>query len=292
MREMKLRAGGPGEIHVAHLHHGLRGEEADADQHWVAELCEGMRVRFWTERVEIPASDTREGWEAAAREARYKFLTQSAEQIGARFVATAHTADDQIETVLHRILRGTGIDGLTGIPFTRQLSASVTLIRPMLGVTRTEVVTCLEALQQDYCNDSSNQSLEFTRNWIRNELLPSIRERVNPDVDRALLRLAQQAAEQRAEISPQVERRFAECVGFPEHRISIATVSLTNESPFVIRELCRRVWKQAGWPLRDMGFAQWQQLADLIVGNESRVISFPGAIRAEARNGRVFFTRS
>lgn len=290
--EIKLRAGGVGAIHVAHLHHGLRGEEADADAAWVAALCQELGLRCWTDRVEIPSSATREGWEAAAREARYAFLTRTAEQIGARFVVTAHTADDQVETILHRILRGTGIDGLSGIPFTRLLSPSVTLIRPMLGITRAQVIAGLGIWEQDYRTDSSNRSLRFTRNWIRSELLPLIRERVNPDVDQALLRLSQQAAEQRAEIAPRVARLLAKSVEFAEHQVLIATKPLLKEPPSVLRELCRRVWKQADWPLRDMGFAEWQQLAELVVGDEPRVITLPGAIRAEARDGRVFLTQS
>ena len=281
---LKRHHSGSGQLHVAHLNHGARGAESDTEQNWVAELCRRLGVPFWTSRVEIKESKTREGWEAAAREARYSFLTKTAEQIGARFVATAHTVDDQVETILHRILRGTGIDGLTGIPFTRALAPSVTLVRPMLEVTRADVIASLNELQQGYCKDSSNQSLDFTRNWIRHELLPSIRAHVNPDVNRALLRLAQQAAEQRAEIAPRVDRLFAECVAVTEDRITINTLALGTEKQSVLRELCRHAWKQANWPLRDMGFEQWQQLGELMGASDSPAVTFPGAIRAELRN--------
>jgi tRNA(Ile)-lysidine synthase len=194
---LKESAGGRGRLHVAHLNHGLRGAEGDRDEAWVAALCERFHVRLETGKADVAAlaSDQGDGFEAAARAARYDFLLRVAEKLGARFVATAHTADDQAETVLHRILRGTGLAGLRGIPDTRRLSTSVVLVRPARKISRREVIEYLAALGQDYRTDSSNAETHWTRNRLRNELLPMLRERFNASVDEALINLAAQASE-------------------------------------------------------------------------------------------------
>src|SRR5262249_19663731 len=141
------------------------------------------------------ALDLRDGLEAAARDARYHFLRSTAERLGARYVATGHTADDQVETILHHILRGSGLAGLAGVPRLRSPSAAVTLIRPLLTIERTEVEDYLRQLGQDYRCDASNLSTEHTRNRIRHELLPLLADRFNPHVRDALRRLGTLAGE-------------------------------------------------------------------------------------------------
>ena len=131
---------------VAHFHHGLRGADADADEQFVAALADRLKLGFRAGRV--PASQLAagsDGLEAAARRARYAFLTTAAEQVGARYLAVAHTADDQAETILHRILRGTGPAGLAGMPRVRMLSPAVSLVRPLLTIRRLELRDYLEA---------------------------------------------------------------------------------------------------------------------------------------------------
>src|SRR6476646_5281935 len=125
---LKDTCGGRGAVHVAHLNHALRGDAAAADQAWLDKLCRRLGVSLVVGRSDVRsrAAEQGDGLEAAAREARYEFLSSTAEQLGARFVATAHTADDQAETVLQRIVRGTGLAGLAGIPSSRRLSSSAT----------------------------------------------------------------------------------------------------------------------------------------------------------------------
>lgn len=299
MLELKREHGGSGRLQVAHLNHGLRGREADNDQRWVGDLCRRFDVPFSTDRVAIADEDSREGWEAAARAARYEFLTRTAQQIGARFVATAHTADDQVETVLHRMLRGTGIDGLTGIPELRPLAPSVTLVRPMLTLRRIEVLNYLNALGQGFRTDTSNSNSRFTRNWIRNELLPAIRGRLNPDVEGALLRLSQQASELQEYIAPLVDGLFAQHAASALHGINAGSGEIRISRPhpmevplLVLRELCKRAWQQAGWPLRDMGYDQWHQLAEMLCSGAGAPIMLPGGARAELMDGFLVLRRA
>src|SRR5262245_51646105 len=134
---LKQRAGGPGRLFVAHLHHGLQAA-ADEDQAWLEKLCRrwGIPIELGRADVATSAAEYGDGLEAAARDARYEFLRATAEALGARWVAAGHTADDQVETVFHRIVRGTGFAGLAGMPRARALAPSVTLVRPLLDVRR------------------------------------------------------------------------------------------------------------------------------------------------------------
>ena len=132
-----------------------------------------------------------------------------------RYIATAHTADDQVETILFNFLRGTGLAGLAGIPRLRQLTAGAVLVRPLLNATRGDVLAYLNLLGQTYREDATNQSLDFTRNLIRHQLLPLLEEQFNPQVKAALRRLgsiAQEADEllemQAGQLLDQIVRRI------------------------------------------------------------------------------------
>ena len=141
MADLKQRVGGAGWLVVGHFNHQLR-PEADGDAEFVADLAGQLGLRFEQGRGEVrELSKLRgDGVEAAAREARYEFLLRAAEKCGARYVVTGHTADDQAETVLFNFLRGTGLAGLAGIQRVRPLNSAVSLMRPMLGVRRTDVI--------------------------------------------------------------------------------------------------------------------------------------------------------
>src|SRR5207237_1638397 len=120
---------------------------------------------------------------------RYRWLAETAREVGARWVATGHTADDQAETVLHRLLRGTGLQGLRGIAARRDLEPGVGVVRPLLQTTRGEVIAYLDGLGHPYRVDATNSDLSYTRNRIRAELLPLLAARYNPAVVRVLARL-------------------------------------------------------------------------------------------------------
>ena len=130
-----------------------------------------------------------------ARRLRYDWLTRVAGEAGAGWVATGHTANDQAETVLHRLLRGAGLRGLRGIAARRPLAAGVGLVRPLLDATRDEVMAYLEAIGQAYRQDSSNLDPALTRNRIRHQLLPRLAAEYNPQIVAVLGRLAGQAEE-------------------------------------------------------------------------------------------------
>ncbi len=291
----KLRAGGTGRMYVAHLNHRLRGLEADQDATWLAELCREFELPCEIGCADVAALAGRQGdgLEAAARSARYDFFRETAQRLGARFVAVAHTADDQIETVLQRLLRGTGVAGLAGMPPVRPLSPAVQLVRPMLGARRREVLQYLTEIGQDFRTDSSNADRRLTRNRLRGELLPFVRREFNAEVDEAILRLAQQARGTQQLVANLAEKLVERAIIVSPEQLRIDCRCLANEAPLLVREACKAAWTAAGWPLQDMGFSEWQQLQSLISSDAlagSR--NLPGGFRAERRADQALISKS
>ena len=178
-------------LHVAHVHHGLRGKEADEDAAFVEKTASEIDLPHETLRVDVRtrARRDRSSLAVAARAARYEALEAARARCGASCVATAHTMDDQAETVLMRLIRGTGPAGLAGIPPRRG-----TIIRPILSVRRASLAAYLDAREIPFRIDSSNADLRQARNRIRRELLPLLCS-YNPRIVPALARLADMARE-------------------------------------------------------------------------------------------------
>jgi tRNA(Ile)-lysidine synthase len=180
-------------LSAAHVHHGLRGVEADSDEAFVRELCERLAVPLTVFRVDTAARQAaeREGMEEAARELRYDALRGLAVDA----VATAHTLDDQAETVVMKLLRGAWTEGISGI--SPEVQGTGRLIRPMLGVRRVEVEAFLRERGQSWREDASNQDVSLTRNRVRRELMPMLRG-FNPGIDELLARTAAIARDEEA----------------------------------------------------------------------------------------------
>jgi len=177
---------------VGHFHHGIRGAEADADQRFVQELAEtlGLEVLLGFGNAPAFARDRKMSLETASRELRHRWFEQLIGGGRADRIATAHTLDDQAETVLMRILRGTGARGLAGI-FPEQLEKH--LVRPLLGCTRRQIENYLASIQQRWRDDSTNLDLAHTRNRIRHRLLPMLETDFNRGVRLTLADLAEVA---------------------------------------------------------------------------------------------------
>jgi tRNA(Ile)-lysidine synthase len=282
---------GRGPLIVAHLNHQLRGADSDADADFVRELhgrlsAAGVeRLELCCERMDVAARAAAEGanLEATGRRLRYEWLTEVARQYGARWVATGHTADDQAETVLHRLLRGAGLQGLRGIAARRELAPGIELIRPLLGVSRAEVLAYLNAIGQPYREDRSNLDRDYTRNRIRHELLPLLARAYNPQMAALLGRLAEQAEEMYREQEAQARRLLAEAelpragavLVFDRQR-------LAAEPRQRVREMFRLVWAREGWPSGAMSFAHWDRVAAAALGEISEA-ELPGGLHVRCR---------
>lgn len=194
-------------VAAAHLNHMIRGAEADRDEAYAAELCTKLNVPFYAERVDIPMISANEGIseELAGRNARYDFFKRLCDKYGYNKIATAHNKNDKAETVLMRIIRGTGIDGLCAIKYKRDDN----VIRPILDIERESIEWYCGEKNLSYCTDSTNSDTEYTRNRIRNELIPLIEKNYNPSVIESLCSLSDNASEDSDFINGYAERLCA-----------------------------------------------------------------------------------
>jgi tRNA(Ile)-lysidine synthase len=277
---------------IAHLNHQLRGTESDHDEAFVIQLASSLRVPVRTERVNIAALGG--NLESVARQVRYEWLAKIATENQSGWIATGHTAEDQAETVLHRLIRGTGLQGLRAIAPRRNLTMppSMVLLRPLLEVRRTSLLEYLDALGQNYQTDSSNADPQFTRNRIRAELLPLLKE-FNPGIVNVLTRFSEHASEafdcieiQATQLLQQAERpRAGELLIFDRPTVEVAT-------PFLVREMLRSVWRREGWPMDSMTTAHWHRAANLVVGDypngvRLRVTGRAVQIQRQERRGKI-----
>ena len=180
-------------LSAAHLNHGLRGAEADRDEEFVKVLCDRLGVSVFCERIDVAQMVAEQGMtlEEAGRTARYQYFVRLVQEHGLNKIATAHNQNDQAETMLIRIMRGTGLDGLRGIRYFREDG----VIRPLLDVPRKAIENYCAEQQLDFCTDSTNFENLYVRNRVRHELLPIMEDGFNPQVVSALASLANNAAE-------------------------------------------------------------------------------------------------
>ncbi|MBX3412706.1 MAG: tRNA lysidine(34) synthetase TilS [Pirellulales bacterium] len=294
---VELAPGRDGRIVAAHFNHHLRGAASDDDQAFVERVCGELRVPLELGQAHVAqiAQQRGDGLEAAAREARYSFLIETANRRSAGFVVTAHTADDQAETILHRVVRGTGLAGLAGIPPRRELRQELTLVRPLLAVRRTLILDYLETLGQTYREDESNVDRRFTRNRLRHELLENLREHYNPQVTEALLRLGTLAGEAQEVIAQLVGELMPQCTlaDSPDH-VAIDRTLLGERPRYLVRELLIAVWRRQHWPEQAMGFVEWDLLADMLLAEDAapRQRMLPGCVTARRVGARLELSRA
>ena len=278
---------------VVHVHHGIRGEEADADAAFVEALAGTLGLRFLRHDIDTPgeAGRERQSLEEAARVLRYRWFDALLAGNEVDAVATAHTLDDQAETVLHKLLRGAWTEGLGGIApvLTREHGF---VVRPMLAVTRAEVLACLCALGQPWREDSSNQDTAFTRNRIRHELLPMLGA-YNPRIAEQLGRLSAIARDEEVYWEAELKRLLPGLLlpGRPvrgggraasthpgERTLAIEVERLRALHPALQRRILRAAARDLGVAL---DFDQTARLLALVSGGPARRESLTAEVRAE-----------
>ena len=235
----------------AHLNHMLRGTESEADAEFAEGAFEGLSVPFTVDGADVAAYRRRHrlSLEDAARKVRYSFLADAAAKHGADAVALGHTADDQAETVLMHIIRGSGLDGLRGMQTLDRRAIGgrrVSLFRPLLDVRRSETEAYCRALRLTPRIDPSNSSPEFLRNRIRLELVPLL-ERMNPSVGDALARLARNATQDSDYIREHADAVWREVARQAEDGVvRLDAVALGGEHAAIRGRVLRRAVEEAG----------------------------------------------
>jgi tRNA(Ile)-lysidine synthase len=271
---------------LAHVNHQLRGDESDADEAFVQslptswQLQDDARLACHSHRIDVAAIAQAEhaNLEGIARRERYRWFTELAHAEGAAWIATGHSADDQAETVLFRLLRGSGVLGLGGMGECRPLDADVYLLRPLLSVRRSALLEYLHERKITYRIDSSNRDVRFTRNRLRLELMPLLQQNYNVGIVDVLCGLAEQAQELHREVSAAATRLLG-AAELPRagDMLVFSVAKLREASANRVREMFRLVWQREGWPMGDMDFERWNRVADIVAGTCSAG-DFPGRI--------------
>jgi len=290
MRHIASEQGRGYRLTVAHLNHLLR-DDAAADEEFVRGLAGRLQLPYVsaTRDVKAAAMLAGTGTEDAGRTLRYEFLRETAEACGARYVAVGHHADDNVETVLYHILRGTHLRGLAGIPFSRPMEgSSVILVRPLLGSRREEVEAFCRREGLLWRVDSTNQDTSYRRNFIRHELLPLVRQNLNPRADEALLRLAAAAGQVESwagGLGLAAFERAAEPA--PAGAVVLDVAAIAAEAPLVRRYALRCAVERLGVPLKALDAERLNDLAGLLEADARGAVSLPGGYVARREAGRL-----
>jgi tRNA(Ile)-lysidine synthase len=276
-----------GRLIVAHFHHGLRGQESDDDAAFVADLAGRLRLPFRTQRSDLGLMAHGRNLEAAARHVRYEWLAGVARAEKIPFVATGHTADDQAETVLFHVLRGTGLVGLRGIARRRRLNDETELLRPLLDVSRARIERYLHSINQAWREDSTNVDRRFTRNRIRRDLLPLLARDYNPQVSESLARLGREAvAWRRAQMVGIARRLRAAELPKAGNAVVFDRTNVEALSRHTLRALWAAIWQREGWPLQQMGYRDFQRIAQWSRSG-SAALELPGGVRLSRRERTI-----
>jgi tRNA(Ile)-lysidine synthase len=257
---------------VAHFNHGLRGAESDADEAFVRERAETLGLLFERDEA-IPGETDGENLEAAARRARYAFFERLLQQGTFDRIATGHTQSDQAETVLFRVLRGTSVAGLAAVRPLRQPG----IVRPLIDISRGEVVEWLQQRGSTWREDSSNSDLRFSRNRLRHDLLTRLRSEWNPQVEQALARLGNQAGSEQAYWEGVIDQALGALVSLREaNSLEIDCLAARGLHPAVLNRCFERLARQCKAPGRQFDAQALEQLAAMIQSSGPKEAHLPG----------------
>ncbi|MEE8470539.1 MAG: tRNA lysidine(34) synthetase TilS [Dehalococcoidia bacterium] len=267
-------------LHVAHLNHQLRGAESDGDADYVSSLARELDIPVTVERQDVKAyqKEHRLSPEEAARKVRYEFFSRVALSLNSETVAVGHTADDQIETVLMHLVRGTGLAGLRGMQplSTRNLSnrAKLRIARPLLEIRReeTEAYCALRGLSPR--SDSSNRCPNQLRNQVRSQLIPLLHQ-YNPDIEEALLRTTRASAADLAFIDEATSRLWGPVAREQPDGIAIDRAEFSHLHPALKRHLIRSVLERLLGDLQDIESVHVESLVEALAKTAGKRLSLP-----------------
>jgi len=273
-------------LQTAHLDHALRDRSAE-DADWVANLSRQLGIPSVCVRVDVAELARRrgQGVEEAARFARHRFLDQLAENVPGSVIALGHHQGDQAETVLHRLLRGSGSSGLRGMEYRQQR-----LIRPLLGQRREQLESYLTGIGQEWLTDATNRDLRFTRNRIRHQLLPQLQE-FNPQAEVALCRMAERFALDEDYWTELLESEFQALVRCADGHYTLSLEALQKLHPALRMRLYRRLLGEVRGSLQGISSRHLQAIEKMVLAERSQAsLDLPGAWVAR-RYANLLFAR-
>ncbi len=268
------------ELFACNLDHGLRGEESRADSSFVAGLSKKLGIRLVQEKADLlNRKDRNLSTEESARLVRYGFFRNAARRLGANVVATGHTLDDQAETVLMRLIKGSSSKGVCGIPPVRDESAGLRVIRPLIELEKDEVLGYLNDNSIDFCIDSTNLEDIYFRNIVRRDIVPFL-ERFNPRLKLALSNFAGHLREDmefiRAETAKRPKGTLTDKTGVL--RLNLKDIAVQPRA--LMKEIMRDALEASGADMKKLSYKHWKAIENFIrYKRKGSFIDLPGGIR-------------
>lgn len=282
------------ELKAVHVHHGLRGEEADRDSLYARELSGKLEVPFACVRVDAAQYAREQGMsvEEAGRHLRYEIFERERLSFGGTKIAVAHHADDQAETILYNLFRGTGLKGLGGMRPVRGR-----IVRPLLSVGRAEILAYLKEKGISYCEDSTNASADYVRNRIRGQILPSVREQINKKAGENILHAGEMAAKADAYLEKQAEG-LLKAGGIwetDENGVCLAcgagTEALLAEDDIVRTYVIRRMIRSVNDSMKDITMIHVENVSALLSGPVGKQADLPHGLAAVRTAGKLWIKK-
>jgi tRNA(Ile)-lysidine synthase len=267
-------------LHIAHLNHMLRGTESNGDADYVSALAHKLEIAATIERREVKAYQKKHrlSVEEAAREVRYAFFSEVARSLSADTVAVGHTADDQIETILMHLVRGTGLAGLRGMQPLSALRSpdgnELKIVRPLLEISGAETEAYCAAQGLSPRSDSSNRLPDYLRNKIRSQFIPLLRE-YNPDIDKALLRLASAADSDLTYVGEETSRLWGSVAREQSDGVAIDRAEFSRLHLALKRHLVRSALQRMLGELRDIESVHIESLLNALDKPAGKRLSLP-----------------
>jgi tRNA(Ile)-lysidine synthase len=288
-------------ITAAHVNHHLRGDDADEDERFVADMCKRLGITLRVHHADVACVALKEGLtiEEAGRQCRYAFFDALLNETGAHKIAVAHNLDDSVETVLFNLARGSGLQGLCGIPPVRG-----NIVRPLINTPRSEIEKYLRDNGIPYRTDATNLTAEFTRGRVRKFILPAITEHVNRN---ALNNIARNSEILRAEedfLTEAAAVAYKKCVinecfkddtgnfaveNSNSSRVDIDANILLNEHPAIIRRVIRLAYASTNGSAKDLSARHVEQSLDILRGGTGRKTELPGPITVRKEYSKLIF---
>jgi len=277
------------DIAVCHIDHGLRGRESRADSAFTKELCAKFGVKFFEKKVNLKkAKSDGLSTEERAREMRYRFYKEIAEKLGARVVATGHTLDDQAETVLMRIIKGSALKGIVGIPPARE-EGKVKFIRPLIALEKRAIREWLDSEKLSYRIDATNLENIYFRNTVRNEIIPYL-EKYNPRLKRVLFNLAEHLRED-FEFIENEKLKIKGIIGRQRRgRFEIELKKIAVQPKALQKEILRDALERSGGAVKRLSYRHWKDMERFIKYNRrGSSLDLPGGVRVSRTDSSLIF---
>jgi len=268
-------------LKIAHLNHGFRGKEAQKEAQFVEDIAQKLEIPCEVEAFDVPAYKKKSSLSSqeAARVIRYQFLEEASKQFNASKIALGHNADDQAETLMMWLIRGTGLKGLSGIPPVRE----GVIIRPLIETTRDEVEAYLKGRDIPFVIDSSNQKTDYLRNRLRHEIFPLLKKYYNPQLVKSLVHTASIISREN-EYLEGISKGILEDIIVSKDSDSVVIDGMGLLAlPLAIQLRCLRgALGQVKGDLRRIGFAHLYDILKIVSSNEpNKVLKLPDGIRVE-----------